>query len=156
MDETYEQFEERVLNKRAAHMYHVIKSKLDTKDKLTLSEMAFKNNRKQVSSLRNYTQCCVTLESYLSHFIFIGCAEILYTVGAEEVSSTRTSSRIFICRNYSHKRTKIRKPCIIKVFNPNYIISNTNEDEENLIYAENIKNNNYSCFLSFLFHQSKS
>lgn len=51
VDETYEQFEERVLNKRAAHMYHVIKSKLDTKDKLTLSEMAFKNNRKQVGIL---------------------------------------------------------------------------------------------------------
>lgn len=51
MDETYEQFEERVLNKRAAHMYHVIKSKLDTKDKLTLSDMAFKNNRKQVGVL---------------------------------------------------------------------------------------------------------
>lgn len=53
MDETYEQFEERVLNKRAAHMYHVIKSKLDTKDRLTLSEMAFKNNRKQVGTLAN-------------------------------------------------------------------------------------------------------
>lgn len=48
MDETYEQFEERVLNKRAAHMYHVIKNKLDTKDRLTLAEMAYKNNRKQV------------------------------------------------------------------------------------------------------------
>ncbi|KAK1134970.1 hypothetical protein K0M31_007736 [Melipona bicolor] len=49
VDETYEQFEERVLNKRASHMYHVIKSKLDTKDRLTLSEMAYKNNRKQVA-----------------------------------------------------------------------------------------------------------
>lgn len=49
MDETYEQFEERVLNKRAAHMYHVIKNKLDSKDRLTLNEMAYKNNRKQVS-----------------------------------------------------------------------------------------------------------
>ncbi|XP_076239428.1 RAD21 cohesin complex component verthandi [Calliopsis andreniformis] len=49
VDETYEQFEERVLNKRAAHMYHVIKSKLDTKEKLTLAEMAYKNNRKQVA-----------------------------------------------------------------------------------------------------------
>jgi cohesin complex subunit SCC1 len=53
VDETYEQFEERVLNKRAAHMYHVIKNKLDTKDRLTLSEMAFKNNRKQVSVLKS-------------------------------------------------------------------------------------------------------
>lgn len=53
MDETYEQFEERVLNKRAAHMYHVIKNKLDTKDKLTLLEMAYKNNRKQVGILED-------------------------------------------------------------------------------------------------------
>lgn len=68
MDETYEQFEERVLNKRAAHMYHVIKSKLDTKDKLTLSEMAFKNNRKQVGSLRNYILYCVTfVEFYIKN-----------------------------------------------------------------------------------------
>lgn len=29
-------------------MYQVIKSKLETKDRLTLSEMAYKNNRKQV------------------------------------------------------------------------------------------------------------
>jgi len=56
VDETYEQFEERVLNKRAAHMYHVIKNKLDTKDRLTLSEMAFKNNRKQVSVLKSSLQ----------------------------------------------------------------------------------------------------
>ncbi|XP_043462432.1 double-strand-break repair protein rad21 homolog isoform X1 [Leptopilina heterotoma] len=49
VDETYEQFEERVLNKRAAHMYHVIKSKLETKDRLTLAEMAYKNNRKQAA-----------------------------------------------------------------------------------------------------------
>jgi len=56
VDETYEQFEERVLNKRAAHMYNVIKNKLDTKDRLTLSEMAFKNNRKQVSVLKSSLQ----------------------------------------------------------------------------------------------------
>ncbi|XP_046435735.1 double-strand-break repair protein rad21 homolog [Neodiprion fabricii] len=49
VDETYEQFEERVLNKRAGHMYHVIKSKLETKDSLTLSEMAYRNNRKQAA-----------------------------------------------------------------------------------------------------------
>lgn len=49
MDETYEQFEERVLNKRAAHMYGVIKSKLEIKDRLTLMEMAYKNSRKQVT-----------------------------------------------------------------------------------------------------------
>ncbi|XP_011499866.1 PREDICTED: double-strand-break repair protein rad21-like protein 1 isoform X2 [Ceratosolen solmsi marchali] len=49
MDETYEQFEERVLNKRAAHMYQVIKNKLDTRDNLTLSEMTHKSSRKQAA-----------------------------------------------------------------------------------------------------------
>ncbi|XP_014208910.1 double-strand-break repair protein rad21 homolog isoform X2 [Copidosoma floridanum] len=48
-DETYEQFEERVLNKRAAHMYHAIKNKLDGRENLTLSEMTFKNSRKQAA-----------------------------------------------------------------------------------------------------------
>ncbi|XP_034945135.1 double-strand-break repair protein rad21 homolog [Chelonus insularis] len=49
VDETYEQFEERVLNKRASHMYHVIKSKLESKDTLTLGEMTFRNVRKQAA-----------------------------------------------------------------------------------------------------------
>jgi hypothetical protein len=50
VDETYEQFEERVLNKRAGHMYHIVKSKLLRTDKLFLSEMVHRNNRKQVIS----------------------------------------------------------------------------------------------------------
>jgi cohesin complex subunit SCC1 len=50
VDETYEQFEERVLNKRAGHMYHIVKSKLMRADKLFLSEMVHRNNRKQVRS----------------------------------------------------------------------------------------------------------
>ncbi|KAF7992332.1 hypothetical protein HCN44_001657 [Aphidius gifuensis] len=49
VDETYEQFEERVVNKRAANMYTAIKSKLDIKDRLTLSEIASKNLRKQAA-----------------------------------------------------------------------------------------------------------
>nr|CAD7405598.1 unnamed protein product [Timema poppensis] len=49
VDETYEQFEERVLNKRAGHMYHIVKSKLNRSDKLFLSEMVHRNNRKQVA-----------------------------------------------------------------------------------------------------------
>lgn len=51
MDETDEQFEERVLNKRAAHMYSVIKSKFAPEDPgagLYLSELTLRNNRKQV------------------------------------------------------------------------------------------------------------
>jgi cohesin complex subunit SCC1 len=51
VDETYEQFEERVLNKRAGHMYHVVKSKMaQHNDKLYFSEMVLRNNRKLVSA----------------------------------------------------------------------------------------------------------
>lgn len=105
MDETYEQFEERVLNKRASHMYHVIKSKLDTKDRLTLSEMAFKNNRKQVGILSNdplfnikvFVTLCEIFILIKNNSVFAGCAEVLYTVSPEKVPSIRTQSRIFIC-----------------------------------------------------------
>ncbi|XP_011685229.1 PREDICTED: double-strand-break repair protein rad21 homolog [Wasmannia auropunctata] len=80
MDETYEQFEERVLNKRAAHMYHVIKSKLDTKDKLTLSEMAYKNNRKQVAQ-KFYTLLVLKKFQVLELNQEYSYAEIIVTKG---------------------------------------------------------------------------
>lgn len=80
MDETYEQFEERVLNKRAAHMYHVIKSKLDTKDKLTLSDMAFKNNRKQVAQ-KFYTLLVLKKFQVLELNQEYSYAEIIVTKG---------------------------------------------------------------------------
>ncbi|XP_012522040.1 double-strand-break repair protein rad21 homolog [Monomorium pharaonis] len=80
MDETYEQFEERVLNKRAAHMYHVIKNKLDTKDKLTLSEMAFKNNRKQIAQ-KFYTLLVLKKFQVLELNQEYSYAEIIVTKG---------------------------------------------------------------------------
>ncbi|KAG8228983.1 hypothetical protein J437_LFUL009541 [Ladona fulva] len=49
VDETYEQFEERVLNKRAAHMYHIVKSKLQRDEKIRFSDMTQRNSRKQVA-----------------------------------------------------------------------------------------------------------
>ena len=49
MDETIEQFEERVLNKRASQLYHLIKTKYDQGvEKLFLSDLTHRNNRKQV------------------------------------------------------------------------------------------------------------
>ncbi|XP_054265906.1 double-strand-break repair protein rad21 homolog [Macrosteles quadrilineatus] len=48
-DETYEQFEERVLNKRAAHMYTVVKAKLMNDEKLVFSDLVGRNNKKQVA-----------------------------------------------------------------------------------------------------------
>ncbi|BES91784.1 Conserved region of Rad21 / Rec8 like protein [Nesidiocoris tenuis] len=46
-DETFEQFEERVLNKRAAHMYNLVKSKFDCSDQLLFTHLVVRNNRKQ-------------------------------------------------------------------------------------------------------------
>ncbi|KAE8746795.1 hypothetical protein FOCC_FOCC006543 [Frankliniella occidentalis] len=51
-DETYEQFEERVTNKRAAHLFSVIKSKMALKEEgvgVYLSELTYRNNRKQAA-----------------------------------------------------------------------------------------------------------
>ena len=99
MDETYEQFEERVLNKRAAHMYHAIKNKLDARDSLTLSEMTHKNSRKQVSkikislyTIRLFVNMKVTIKFFLS-----GCAKVLYLIGFEEIPSFGNKSRILVC-----------------------------------------------------------
>ncbi|XP_025832371.1 double-strand-break repair protein rad21 homolog isoform X2 [Agrilus planipennis] len=48
-NETDEQFEERVLNKRAYQMFTVVRNKLQFSDQLTLSEMCLRNNRKQAA-----------------------------------------------------------------------------------------------------------
>ncbi|KAJ8909811.1 hypothetical protein NQ315_015304, partial [Exocentrus adspersus] len=49
VDETDEQFEERVLNKRAYQMFTVVRQKLQQQDQLTLSEMCHRNNKKQAA-----------------------------------------------------------------------------------------------------------
>uniref|UniRef100_A0A224XIU6 Putative sister chromatid cohesion complex cohesin subunit n=1 Tax=Panstrongylus lignarius TaxID=156445 RepID=A0A224XIU6_9HEMI len=48
-DETFEQFEERVLNKRAAHMYHLVRTKIAHEDSLYFSNLVVRNNRKQAA-----------------------------------------------------------------------------------------------------------
>lgn len=48
VDETDEQFEERVLNKRAAQLFMSVKTKFYKQDHLFISDMARNNNRKQV------------------------------------------------------------------------------------------------------------
>lgn len=48
-NETDEQFEERVLNKRAAQMFVAVRTRMLKTDNLYLSDMTVKNNRKQVN-----------------------------------------------------------------------------------------------------------
>lgn len=47
-NETDEQFEERVLNKRAAQMFISVRARLQKQDSIQLSDMTYRNNRKQV------------------------------------------------------------------------------------------------------------
>lgn len=49
VDETDEQFEERVLNKRAYQMFLVVKQKFHATDTIILSDMCHRNHKKQVS-----------------------------------------------------------------------------------------------------------
>uniref|UniRef100_A0A2R5LND8 Putative sister chromatid cohesion complex cohesin subunit n=1 Tax=Ornithodoros turicata TaxID=34597 RepID=A0A2R5LND8_9ACAR len=48
-DETYEQFEERILTKRTVHMLHVIRTPLESGRKVRFSDVARNNLRKQVA-----------------------------------------------------------------------------------------------------------
>lgn len=53
-DETMEQFEERVLNKRAAHLFMSVRSTLQKRGNIYLSDLTVNNNRKQVSSTKTF------------------------------------------------------------------------------------------------------
>ncbi|XP_050039546.2 uncharacterized protein [Dermacentor andersoni] len=48
-DETYEQFEERILNKRTVHMLHMIRTPLEAGRQVRFSDIARGSNRKQVA-----------------------------------------------------------------------------------------------------------
>lgn len=48
-NETDEQFEERVLNKRAAQMFVSVRARLQKQDSIQLSDMTYRNNRKQAA-----------------------------------------------------------------------------------------------------------
>jgi cohesin complex subunit SCC1 len=50
VDESIEQFEERVLNKRAAQLFVTVRAKLIKEDKILLSDMTYRNTKKQVIS----------------------------------------------------------------------------------------------------------
>lgn len=82
-NETDEQFEERVLNKRAAQMFYVIRTKLVEKENLMLSEFTHRSSKKMVSTFswpgREREDLVLIL------FLISGCTKVLLAVGAEEV-----------------------------------------------------------------------
>jgi hypothetical protein len=96
-DETYEQFEERVLNKRAAAMYHLVRAKLQLSDAIPFSEMTIRNTKKQVS---NISFCYCQISSCAEDVVKLNCpsinlitysilgrAKVLHTLGFKEKSS---------------------------------------------------------------------
>lgn len=89
VDETDEQFEERVLNKRACQMFSVVKSKLYRSDSLYLSEMTQRNTRKQVRKFYfNHRKYIIN-----RFCVFIGCAEVLQFACTEKIPRIRIASR---------------------------------------------------------------
>jgi len=48
--ETNEQYEERVMNKRAIQLYHTIKMRFAQKDTLIFDDLTYRNRRKEVHS----------------------------------------------------------------------------------------------------------
>lgn len=62
-NETDEQFEERVLNKRAAQMFVSVRARMQTVDHMYLSEMTQRNNRKQVSVNVQVLHVCARIPS---------------------------------------------------------------------------------------------
>lgn len=79
-DETYEQFEERVVNKRAAAMYNLVRAKMQLNDTIPFTEMAFRNNKKQVCIQKNVAYLISVLKKSFS----LGCPEVLLSTGPEE------------------------------------------------------------------------
>lgn len=47
--ETNEQYEERVMNKRANQLYHTIKMRFSQKDTLVFDDLTYRNRRKEVN-----------------------------------------------------------------------------------------------------------
>ncbi|EFX68066.1 putative RAD21 [Daphnia pulex] len=79
-DETYEQFEERVLNKRAATMYNLVRAKMQLSDSIPFSDMAFRNNKKQVAQ-KFYTLLVLKKNQVLELAQAKSYAEILVSQG---------------------------------------------------------------------------
>ena len=70
-DETYEEYEERVLNKRAASMFHTLKKKLRS-ETLVFSQMVEHNSRKQVSFISiMFIKILISLLIVVSIFILV-------------------------------------------------------------------------------------
>lgn len=89
VDETDEQFEERVLNKRAAQMFSHVKSKISRHEQLYLSDMTVRNTRKQVNIINRY----LFLSKTLIFILFLGCSKVLQSSCIKEVPSIGIRSR---------------------------------------------------------------
>lgn len=100
-NETDEQFEERVLNKRAAQMFVSVRTKLHKQDSILLSEMTYRNNRKQVSCLNTFFSLLSLFLKKNQSFYFIvfffshtlGRTKVLFAACTKEIPSVRDQTR---------------------------------------------------------------
>lgn len=87
-DETLEQYEERVLNKRAAQMYHIIKSKFEVDSTIRFSTMCTaRNSRKQVAQ-KFYTMLVLKKAQAVELIQNLPYDDILVTKGQKFLTAT--------------------------------------------------------------------
>lgn len=110
-NETDEQFEERVLNKRAAQVFNSVKTKLLPLDKLLFTEVTIRHNRKQVGRFVSKKMCYLKITEFN---LVSGCTKVLQLVGTEKVPGFRIAARWCIWRDNCYKGGKIREPYVVR------------------------------------------
>lgn len=102
-NETDEQFEERVLNKRAAQMFLSVRARLQKQDSIQLSDMTYRNNRKQVIWNLSFELMIAPrlglihiVCSFVSSHKFLGGSKVLFAVGVKEIPGVRNKTRFGI------------------------------------------------------------
>lgn len=85
VDETIEQFEERLLNKRAGHLYSTIRMRISTGVTTTFNDLIIANPKKQVI-FSNLSRKFILFDwIFIYNSIFVtGRAKILFFIGFEK------------------------------------------------------------------------
>lgn len=112
VDETVEQFEERILNKRAGHLYNTIRMRISTEVNTTFTDLIVANPKKQVRFVSDLHEW-IYHDGILIRFIVSGRTKILFFAGVEKTQGFRIDPRRTLrCYNLN-QRTKFRRSKII-------------------------------------------
>ena len=92
-----EQFEERILNKRAGYLYNAIKSRISVGTVTTFSDVIWGNDRKQVRMQILFPESPIVFFFQIStsnvYVSLAGCSEVLLIISVEETQNFRIDAR---------------------------------------------------------------